>query len=282
MEKLTEQMEHFLLYPQQPVMENLEEGYLANLGNQVAKVEAQLMYLYSGQEKREAEFAAFVENMAHQMMNAVTALQIQLDLARCHTDEESAPALEKAQMCVERMRGEIDRILNSSQLASGKIRMIYEPLDLAAEVGRCKNQIQPSADARDVRVIFDGEENLPISGDAFWISQAVENVVKNAVEHTAPGTQVTVRVVDAGKSAVVRVEDEGEGIPESEITDIFTRFHRGCVSRKGYGIGLAMAKDVVEAHHGKIAAGNREGGGAWFEMHIPILEGTRQYEELNE
>jgi len=88
-----------------------------------------------------------VENIAHQMMNAVTALQIQIDLLRLSAENNRQEKnLEKAQFCIERMRTEIDRILKSSQLASGKIHMIYEPLDIENEVRNCMKKIAPLAE----------------------------------------------------------------------------------------------------------------------------------------
>lgn len=277
--KLQEQMNRFLIYYKDPLEENLDEGKLANFYNELAKMEQQLLLEHRKEDSREQEFSYFVENIAHQMMNAVTALQIQIDLL--HLSEEKSRQeknLEKAQFCIERMKTEIDRILKSSQLASGKIHMIYEPLDLENEVKNCMKKIAPLAEQKGVDLKLDCKETCTLSGDPFWLSQAVENIMKNAVEHTAQNSRVFITIIDEKRTAVIQIEDEGEGISAEQQTELFVRFSRGTGEKAGYGIGLSMALDIVKAHHGTLTAGNREQGGAWFEIRIPVLKGAGTYE----
>ena len=274
--KLQEQMNRFLIYYKDPLEENLDEGKLANFYNELAKMEQQLLLEHRKEDSREQEFSNFVENIAHQMMNAVTALQIQIDLLQLSAENSRQEKnLEKAQFC---MKTEIDRILKSSQLASGKIHMIYEPLDLENEVRNCMKKIAPLAEQKGVDLKLDCKETCTLSGDPFWLSQAVENIMKNAVEHTAQNSRVFITIIDEKRTAVIRIEDEGEGISAEQQTELFVRFSRGTGEKAGYGIGLSMAFDIVKAHHGTLTAGNREQGGAWFEISIPVLEGTGTYE----
>lgn len=277
MDELCRQVEHFLLYSGAPLEGNLDEGALANLANQVSRLERQLLHQEESSRRREGQMTRFVENMIHQMKNAVTALQIQLDLLALHAGAEERDCLQKSQACMERLTGEIDRILKSSQLAAGKITMDYAPLDLRREVESCAERLRAIARDRQVAVELEGPEKLILSGDRFWLSQAVENILKNALEHTGEGTTVTLRLTDEGRQVRLRVEDQGPGIPREELPGLFLRFSRGSVTKAGYGIGLAMAKDIISAHHGEITAGNRGVGGAWFEVILPVLEGTRIY-----
>lgn len=276
METLTEQIESFLLYPK-PLLENLDEGAPANLENQVARLEEELLHQQRLDLRREAQMTAFVENMAHQMKNALTALQIQLDLLQLHIAPEQRETLQKSQNCMERLTGEIDRILKSSQLAAGKIRMSFEPRDLRQLISLSVEQLQPIIDSRGVSVEIAGEKMPMLSADAFWLLQALENVIKNAVEHTASGTTVKISLTDEGRNVRILVEDEGTGIPKEELPELFERFHRGSTAKAGYGIGLSMARDIIAAHHGTLSAGNRETCGAWFELRLPVLEGVRPY-----
>lgn len=209
--KLQEQMNRFLIYYKDPLEENLDEGKLANFYNELAKMEQQLLLEHRKEDSREQEFSNFVENIAHQMMNAVTALQIQIDLLQLSAENSrQGKNLEKAQFCIERMKTEIDRILKSSQLASGKIHMIYEPLDLENEVRNCMKKIAPLAEQKGVDLKLDCKETCTLSGDPFWLSQAVENIIKNAVEHTAQNSGVQITVADEKRTVVIRIEDEGE------------------------------------------------------------------------
>ncbi len=275
MTELNQQMEHFLLYGENPLSETLDEGTFANLNNQIARLERQLLYQRSQSGQREEEMARFVENMAHQMKNSVTALQIQLDLLAARLPREEGHSIEKSQACLERLTGEIDRILKSGQLAAGKIAMEFQPMELSAEAAACMERLRPLAESKGAALVLEGRAN--ISADGFWLAQAMENLLKNAIEHTAEGTEITLRIADEGSRVAIRIEDEGRGIPPGELPALFTRFHRCGASKAGYGIGLSMAKDIVEAHHGSLTAGNREKVGAWFEIQLPRIDGAQTY-----
>ncbi len=275
--RLSERIEHFLLYPDAPLDESLDEGALANLENQFARLERQFLHQRALGREREEQMTCFVENMAHQMNNAVTALQIQLDLLEQRTGPEERTALRKSQACLTRLTGEIGRVLRSSQLAAGKITMRLEPLEIRGELALCMERLAPIAASRRVELRVEQPEEVYLAADGFWLSQALENLLKNALEHTAEDSVVSIKVRDEGRNIRVRIEDEGPGIPPGELPELFLRFHRGSVAKAGYGIGLSMAKDIIEAHHGTLSAGNREGGGAWFEAVLPVLEGARAY-----
>lgn len=274
---MTSQVEHFLLYAQRPVTETLSEGSLNNLNNQISRLEQLLFVQREGAKRQEKQTTRFVENMVHQMKNALTALQIQLDLLELHATAAEQSALEKSQACMKRLTEEMDKILKSSQLAEGKIRMAFEPVSLREELILCRDKLTPIADDRHVTILIDGSDSPTLSADPFWLSQALENVMKNGVEHCVSGGTVTVSLTDKGKDIIIQIADEGPGIPPEELVILFERFHRGETTKAGYGIGLSMAKDIISAHHGTISARNREKQGAVLEIALPVLDGASPY-----
>ena len=276
-DRMTTQIEHFLLYSEKPPEESLNEGSAANLYNQISRLEQLLLVQQEAAKRQERQTTRFVENMVHQMKNALTALQIQLDLLELHASGAEQSALEKSQACMKRLTEEMDKVLKSSQLAEGKIRMAFEPVDLREELAACRERLLPIAAARDVRIQVEGADPLMLSADPFWLSQALENVLKNAVEHSPDGGTVTAALSDNGQHLHIQITDEGAGIPPEELTTLFERFHRGETAKAGYGVGLSMAKDIVAAHHGTISVRNRETRGAVFEIVLPVLEGTSPY-----
>lgn len=277
MKSLTEQIEHFLLYGDEPLTESLSEGSAANLLNLISRLEQQLLVERKAARRQERQTVRFVENMAHQMKNALTALQIQLDILVLNVPDGMGATLEKSQSCMNRLTDEIDKILKSSQLAEGKIRMAFEAVDLRKELAACRARLIAIADARNVTIKIEGPEALVLPADPFWLSQALENVIKNAVEHTTPGSTVTVSYSNERRDIRIQIMDKGSGIPPEELVTLFERFRRGGTIKAGYGIGLSMAKDIIAAHHGTISARNREGRGAVLEIVLPVFEGINPF-----
>lgn len=278
MERAVEDIEHFLLYPEEMQEESLEEGYMHNLMNQIIKLETQAVYDRKRYGEKEAHVNCFIENMAHQMKTSITAIQLRLDFSfvRCQDDQEKESLL-KSQECLLRLTNEVERLLTASQLASGKVRMVYETICIHTMLEDCMNRFRELAEKKKVEFILKGQEKVSYCGDEFWLTQAIENVIKNAMEHTHEGTKVYISVYSKNSCVNIQIEDEGDGIPEEEIGLLFERFCRGSSRKKGYGIGLSMAKDIIQSHHGTIVAENREENGARFVITLPILSGAEAY-----
>ncbi len=282
--RLVHELDCFLLSGESALEESLEEGRVENLRNQLAAVVKQARYQRERWEQRERSLNQFMENMAHQMKTSLTALQIRLDLAQAKASSSSVRGeLEECQKCMERLTGEIGRILECSQLADQKISMWLERCDVDKLIRGTVNVLAPLWRKKEVDIVLELSDISRIPElylDSYWFAQALENVVKNAIEHTPAGSSVIVKASDRIHSLVLEIMDEGPGIPEDEQPYLFERFHRGSYGKAGYGIGLSMARDILKAHHGGIEAGNRTGGGAWFRLEVPVLEGKRPYEAV--
>lgn len=281
-EQAVDDINHFLIYPEEIKDELLEEGYFYNLMNQIIKLETQIIYDRNAFQKKETQVNCFIENMAHQMKTSITAIQIRLDytLDICQ-DSKEKDSLIKSQECLLRLTNEVERLLTASQLAAGKVLMVYEKMNMNEMISACVNRLNILAEKRNVALNVDGKVDTVYCGDEFWLTQAVENVIKNAVEHTKEFTNVQICVFLHNSCIRILVEDEGDGIPEEEIGNLFERFCRGSSRKKGYGIGLSMAKDIIQSHHGTISAGNRDNGGAWFLILLPILDGAEAYKNVS-
>jgi two-component system OmpR family sensor kinase len=128
-----------------------------------------------------------------------------------------------------------------------------------------------------LRVDFDADDsvNVNVSGDPDLLWSALENVVRNAARHGAPGGVVAVSVRAVDGVARVEVCDRGPGIAPEDLAAIFQPFFRSGASRTGvdgHGLGLAIAQRVVQAHDGKIVVANRDGGGLRVTITLPLVE----------
>jgi two-component system OmpR family sensor kinase len=187
--------------------------------------------------------------------------------------EEIAERAGKVRAAVLRMTSLMDNLLNSSRLFDGGAGLYYHPveIDIAAllhDVCQLHREIAPRS---HIRENFGGER-LPVVGDAKLLFQVFSNLISNAIKYSPGGGPITIgAAVEAGE-VVVSVEDRGIGIPEKDRERLFARYSRGSnVSGiVGTGIGLYLAKMVIDLHHGQIAVQSREGEGSRFTVRMPM------------
>lgn len=141
-------------------------------------------------------------------------------------------------------------------------------MDLVASVARFEAQAGGRA------VAFSGEGELLAQVRVELLHRAVENVVRNAIQHTAPGTTVEVSASRQASpaEALITVADRGPGVPEAELETIFEPFYRGAHGQpgRGFALGLAIARRAGEAHGGRVRAANRPGGGLVVAISVPL------------
>ncbi|MFC2059304.1 sensor histidine kinase, partial [Chloroflexota bacterium] len=158
---------------------------------------------------------------------------------------------------------------------SGQLKLNVEPTSLAELVQRRVSQVEVIARKKNISLRTDIAKGLPLVDiDGGRIEQAVANLLTNALNYTTPGGSVTVTVLSCGDSILVSVTDTGEGITAENLAYIFERFYRvdDARSRKtgGAGLGLAIAKQMVELHGGKIRAESEVGRGSTFSFTLPV------------
>ena len=136
--------------------------------------------------------------------------------------------------------------------------------------------VQPQVATKGLSICINPPDKLPtVNIDSHRISQVLRNLLENAVAHTAEG-EITVTARQQGSWVEVSVTDSGEGIPAEDLPNIFERFYRVDKSRAratgGSGLGLTIAKRLVEAHGGKIEAQSELGKGSCFSFTVPAFE----------
>jgi two-component system sensor histidine kinase KdpD len=119
------------------------------------------------------------------------------------------------------------------------------------------------------------EQPILVKVDPALIEQVLVNLIDNAIRHTPAGSTVEIRTAEAGREVLFEVADNGPGLSDKALQHLFERFfteNPSTIERRGLGLGLAISKSIVEAHGGRIAAQNRETGGAVFRFHLPREE----------
>lgn len=168
----------------------------------------------------------------------------------------------------------IDNVLQLEKLRSGAIKLNTSQFEVGAFLDKCLESTRLLAEEKNISIntIFKNETIKVLDADSFWLEQVVTNVLSNAVKFSPSGSIIMVTVLDAANALVMRIADQGPGIPADQQKLIFNRFHRvkSTTSTPGTGLGLAIAKELVELHGGSIAVESAAGKGATFVLTLPL------------
>jgi len=220
--------------------------------------------------RRQREFAA---DASHELRTPLTVIRASVEDLQRHPRQAVAnvgTALTDIRDEVDHLTTMVDDLLLLARSDSGAVALERAPVDLGdvASTG-ASGLARPAAD-RGVEVVVDPVP-AEISGDAARLRQLVGILVDNAIRHAPEGSRVDVRVRTDGPDAVLVVDDVGPGIRAEDLPHVFDRFYRAPgAPGGGTGLGLAIAAWIVERHGGRIAATNRDGGGARFTVRLPL------------
>ena len=220
-----------------------------------------------------------VANVSHELKTPITAIRAHLENLLDGVEQPDPATIEVMLAQVERLGRLVDQLLDLSRLESGEIPLRIEELPLQPLVDDLISEIDVALSGRGVRVDNHVPADLPaLSVDRERVHQVLFNLVDNAVRFTPEGGHVTVSARRRNGSVEVAVSDTGAGIPPEHLPRLFERFYRADPARArgdgGTGIGLAIARSVVEAHGGQIRAESEPGRGSVFTFDLPSADGS--------
>jgi signal transduction histidine kinase len=240
---------------------------LADMAQDFDLMAAQIESLMSAQGR-------LLRDISHELRSPLARLGVALDLARKRAGGEASGALARIEREAVRLNEMIGQLLSLSRWETGADAARRAHVNLSALVGEVAEDADFEARAQDRAVEIVEREECAMEGTRALLRSAFENVVRNAVRHAPPGTGVRISLRREGGEAVLGVRDEGAGVPEEALRDIFRPFYRVDDSRTretgGTGLGLAITERAVRLHGGTVAASNVPGGGFVVEIRLPL------------
>lgn len=242
--------------------------------------------LYRNAQEANRAKDEFLANLSHELRTPMTAILGWAHLLQLGglEAEQVALGLRTIRQSGEAQAKLIDDLLDVSRIVTGKLQLAATSVRLADIVRDAIAAIRPAADAKRQSLEVDiSAEDAMVLGDASRLQQIFWNLLSNAVKFTPPGGVVRARLADRGADVVLTVEDSGEGIASEFLPLVFERFRQAATDvrgRSGLGLGLAIAKDLVEMHGGSITADSGGlGKGSTFSVALPRLAADRRRPE---
>lgn len=225
------------------------------LEDKIYKIFIELVEARELVEKNSKKQTQNLEDIAHQIKTPITSMVF--DLETIDKTEDNKKEIEGLEIQLERLNSLADILLKLSSLDANVEKMEKNEVLISEIIEYALDILRKSIDEKNIKIIFDYEDS-EIKVDYYWISEALINIIKNALNRE----ETTKIKISTNKNPIyteIIIEDDGGGIKEENFKKIFERFYKSPDS-KGFGIGLAMAKSIVEANNGDISVKNGKDG----------------------
>jgi len=216
-----------------------------------------------------------ISDISHQLKTPLAAMQMYIEIIR--GENTASPVIDdfvqKSQRELSRMEALIQNLLKLARLDAGAIVLEKRGLRLKEFLESTLERFSVRAEAEGKALRLVCPDGLALEADENWLSEAAGNLIKNALDHTAAGGQVEVICEETSLVVSVTVKDNGSGIHPDDLPHVFKRFYRSRFSQdhQGVGIGLTLARSIVEKHGGSMTVESEPGQGAAFRMVFPKL-----------
>ena len=258
-------------------------------GNQNARIECDDLYrlfhevnslvtILNAHAENEGRAKAFmkdtISDISHQLKTPLAALNIYNGLMQQEVND--SPELKEftslSEQELDRIENLVQNLLKITKLDAGTITLEKAPQNVADMMGYIERHFAYQAQQQEKTLILSGNEEVTLVCDQTWLIEAISNIVKNAFDHTKTGA--TIRITWRAFASVVQiiVSDNGSGIHPEDLPHIFKRFYRSRFSKdtQGIGLGLPLAKAIIEAHNGTIEVDSTLGVGTTFTINFLI------------
>jgi signal transduction histidine kinase len=215
----------------------------------------------------------FISSVSHELRTPLTSIRGwgETVIASGPSDQET---LEKGMRVIieesERLSSMVEELLDFSRMQSGRFHLMLDKIDVLAELGEAVLLFSSRAHREGLMLIYNEPESLPpVMGDRNRLKQVFVNILDNAFKYSDPGGTVSVSTVDKTNHIIIMISDTGCGISKSDLPRVKDKFFKGNSTRRGSGIGLAVADEIVCLHGGTIEIQSKEGGGTKVTITLP-------------
>lgn len=249
-----------------------EEGALFRFFHTVNTLSAALNAKAEREKQANSVLKDTISDISHQLKTPLAALSLYNGLiAEADTIPDVRALAASSEAEIDRMSSLVRNLLKLARLDAGVIRFEMRRVSLAGLMSELKRRFSLRAEAEKKTILLSGGP-AELLCDVTWLSEALGNILKNALDHTSPGGEIRMEWGQTGDLLCLSVRDDGSGIHPEDLPYIFKRFYRSRFSRdtQGIGLGLPLAATVIEAHGGTIEVESEPGRGTVFRICFPV------------
>lgn len=252
-------------------VEVLEDSLFAKLQEKLLRTKHIFALREQKNKKEREQLQSLISDISHQSRIPIANQRIYLDLLAEEThSEEGMQALDSLAHQTGRLQFLMESMIKLSRMESGMIQIRKKPQDLMETIRKAVAGIVVEASKKNQQLSVDGPTQLTVMHDAKWTTEAIGNVLENAVKYTDEDGQIRVTVRRQEMFTVIEITDNGRGIAPERQAQIFGRFYREpeVHEQPGIGIGLYLTRKIIEAQDGYVDVVSQPGEGATFRLHL--------------
>ena len=274
--RLTEELTHYLSRLNHgeydlDISSNGEDAF-SRLKNEIYRTTVRLREQSESSRQDKLNLKNSISDISHQIKTPLTSISVMLD--RISNDRDMPEDIKHKLLTDVKHSSNyiiflVQSLLTLSRLDADSITMKQEEVSVGELFGICRERTEILAELGEVTVRVEECENISLRCDKKWMSEAITNILKNCIEHTQPGGCVTMSASQNKLFTEITVKDNGSGIPADELPHIFERFYKGSGSdENSIGIGLSLAKAIIEKNNGYINVKSNVGEGSFFTIKL--------------
>lgn len=248
-----------------------EEGELSILRSEITKMTLRIREQNNALQREKELLADSLADIAHQLRTPLTSVNLILSLLESSPEEAQRKALlREAEELLVRMDWLITSLLKLSRLDAGIVVFRREPVDAEQLLRTALRPLLIPMELHDITVQINVPDKASLQGDLGWLSEALQNILKNCMESVGDHGTIALACEDTPLYTEITVHDSGAGFDTQALPRLFDRFYRGkSANATGYGIGLALCKRIIAQQDGTVTAKNHPQGGAVFIFRFP-------------
>ena len=255
--------------------EELEDSLWGRTGTQLAKTEAIFRKKEEESLRGKEIVKGLISDISHQTRTPIANMKLYVELLE---DEKIS---ENGQNFLQKMKEQMEKIdflmqsmVKMSRLETGILQIHKENKNICETIRHAVSSLVPEAAAKDIALYVDCDENMTVFHDSRWTEEAIYNILDNALKYTEQGGKIRIEAQQQELFYKISITDTGKGIAPERQAEIFTRFYREpeVHDKPGVGIGLYLARKIVELQKGYIEVQSEIGMGACFCLYFPVKE----------
>lgn len=265
---MADEIDQILHHKDAIFMGDSNEGELSILENEITKMTVRIREQNDALKREKDHLSEVLADISHQLRTPLTSATLVLTLLEKENNPEAKrKMLRETEVLFSQMEWLLNALLKLSRLDSDVVDFRKEPVNLAALVKAATRSFLEALDLYAIDLKVSVSKDVSIQADFNWLSEAVQNIIKNCMGSIGEKGTIEIAVNDNPLFTEIVIQDDGPGFKTEDLSHMFERFYRGGQSSAGgYGIGMALTKKIITAQGGTIAVKNRAQGGAHFSI----------------